>query len=161
MQLKPKNTLCKYITSYPDDNGDLNDFYLIYTGSRVYQIENRTKQATVLTFYSRDFKRAIKTARTKLSERYSLGERKEVPYKILFHEENSYLYYITTYKKVVKMRETFTTAGTLTYVTEKLNSNDYELLKQFDLNKVYEEKILSFKKIRGVRPSKDTQITYA
>lgn len=155
MQLKPKNTLCKYITSYPDDNGDLNDFYLIYMGSRVYQIENRTKQATVLTFHSRDYKRAIKTARTKLSERYSLGERKEVPYKILFYEVGNYLYYITDEKKVVKMRERLRPNSTFHRYEVPMTKEDKEMIESmFDIDEVYQEKILDFRKIRGVRPQR-------
>ena len=81
-------------------------------------------------------------------------------YKILFYEVGNYLYYITDEKKVVKMREKLRENMTFHRYEVPMTDEDWELLKQFDLDQVYQEKILDFRKIRGVKPVRKVNIAW-
>ena len=81
-------------------------------------------------------------------------------YKILFYEVGNYLYYITDEKKVVKMREKLRETMTFHRYDVPMTDEDWELLKRFDLDQVYEQKILNFRKIRGVKPVRKVNIAW-
>lgn len=73
-------------------------------------------------------------------------------YKILFYEENNYLYYITTDKEVVKMKEKVKNYLTHRYEVPMTDEDTKMINNKFNLDAVYQEKILDFKKIKGTRP---------
>ena len=74
-------------------------------------------------------------------------------YKVLFYEKDNFLYYIGSDKKISKMKEVVR-CFMIHRMEVPLTAADLKLLKQFDLNKVYEQKIVSFANSRGVKPER-------
>lgn len=87
--------------------------------------------------------------------------KKYEDYKVLFYETDKFLYYITSNKKVVKMREKLRDNFTFYRYKVPMTKEDYEMIKsKFDIDEVYEEKILSFRKNRGVRPKSEVELRW-
>lgn len=75
-------------------------------------------------------------------------------YQILFYEESPYLYYISTEKEVIKMIELKDKFKPY-YKRLNMTEEDYKLINsKFDIEQVYQEKILTFKELRKTNPLK-------